>query len=290
MDISEAFDTIQSVADDVYSEVSGDLFLYFQAAHFLLVINGVKSSWSGKASREQPFLTWCLSMTCCFGGGVLVKLLSGGKALAGLNDNTSVLLATFIWWAVFYFPMNVVGNLMKYKSVGCVLYLFKELLRSKKVVKGVTIGLEAYPESVLSPIILGVVASCGGSFIKSSSTLINSQWNSSSIAYYRASFVTKFCLLFSFFHVLFAYEVLPESYFSHEVIALCQAVVLYFITVFKKFDINFDISESIEPIFSFFFMTMPENLALLLTGIFADSKVETTKAKNKTKSESKKKR
>jgi len=290
MDLSEAFDTVRSVADNVYSEMSGDLFLYFQAAHFLLVVNGVKSSWSGKASKEQPFLTWCLSMTCCFGGGVLVKLLSGGKALAGLNDNASVLLASFVWWAVFYFPMNVVGNLMKYKSVGCVLYLFKELLRSKKVVKGVTIGLEAYPESVLSPILLGVIASCGGSFIKSSSTLINSQWSPSSIAHYRASFVTKFCLLFSFFHVLFAYEVLPESYFSHEAIALCQAVVLYFVTAFKKFDINFDITESVEPCFCFLFIKMPEYLALSLTSVFEDSKVETTKAKSKTKSESKKKR
>jgi len=288
--LSDIFDTVQHVADDIYSTISGDLFLYFQAAHFLLVINGVKSSWNNKVSKEQPFLTWCLSMTCCFGGGVIVKLLSGGKPLAGLNDNTSVLLASVIWWGVFYFPLNLVSNLMKYKSIGCILYLFKELLRSKKVVKGVTIGLQAYPDSVLSPIILGVVASCGGSFIKSSSTLFNSQWNSQSIVNYRASFVTKFCLMFSFCHVLCAYEFLPVKYFNHDLVALCQAVVLYFVTISKKFDINFDITECIEPWFCFLFISMPENIILSLATVFKDSKIEPTKAKSKIKSESKKKR
>jgi len=257
------YTSVYELADDIAQKTNGGLFWYCQTAHFLLVINAVKANWDSSVAKTQPLLTWLLSMICCFGGGIMVKLFVGGKPLACFDDNLLFTWATVIWWLVFYFPLNGVSKLMSNTVVVSVLSLFKEILRSRKVIKGVTLGTDAYPNSLISPIFLGVVGSCGGSFLKSSATLFNSQWTPNSIIKYKASFVTRCCLVFSVFHVMLATGVLSDTYISHNLIALCQACVVYLLTMIQRFMPGFDPTNLLEQTFSLVFISAPEHLCSL---------------------------
>ena len=133
-------------------------------------------------------------------GGVAVNLLVGNQPLAVFENNDAVLQACVIWFLIFYTPRNLFTRTLNKISIFGVVLLCKEILRAKKVQKGVTIGHKAYSASLLNPIILGVVASCGGGFIKNSSNLFTSLWTTDSIKSYSSSFITKTCILTSFFH------------------------------------------------------------------------------------------
>lgn len=254
---------LKDKADDLARETSHGLFWYCQISHFLLVINGVKLSWSGSKAKSLPHLTWILSMICCYGGGMIAKLLVGGKPLVCFDDNATLMCATLIWWLVFYFPFDYVSKMLSNTVVLSVLYLFKEVLRSRKVIKGVTMGLESYPDSFFSPLLLGAVASCGGSFLKGGTTLITRQWTPKSILTYKASFVTRCCLFFSLLHILYENNVISEDICSHNLIALAQAVVVYLLTMIRKFYPTIDPTDYCEKSFSYFFCKGPEKLIKL---------------------------
>nr|XP_002126697.1 trimeric intracellular cation channel type 1B.1 isoform X1 [Ciona intestinalis] len=224
-------DNIQELAHYLSELTSTTLSVPCQLAHFVLVICGVKQCWVEKHYRSQPATTWCLSMICCFGGGCLVNLFVGKPMLMPLANTEALTLATLVWWLVFYTPRNAFQVTTQWFPVSVVTMLLKELIRTKKIIKGVTLAQAVYPSSNIICTFLGMLAACGGGFLKNFAFLFSSQWNGNSIQNLQCSVVTKFCTLFSFLYVLQMNGHISQSI---ELIALVQATSLFAFLVGNK--------------------------------------------------------
>ena len=76
-------------------------------------------------SRQKPLACWVATMTACFAGSIIANPLLGkpntelcsivcvtpstGKPILGaVSNENNVLLASIVWWAVFYSPADLV--------------------------------------------------------------------------------------------------------------------------------------------------------------------------------------
>jgi len=253
-------DMITRLADDISDKTLNELVLPCQICHYILVIYGVKVKWNVCHAKYQPILTWLTSIICCFGGGIMVKMLTAQQPLTCFEDNDAVMYVTVLWIIIFYCPTDHIERAMCNVAVVSILSLLKELLRAKKVQKSVAIGYATYSGSLLNPVLLGVVGSCGGSFLKNSASLVTNQWNTNSITMYTTSYVTKTCFISSFFHLVHTHGWLDGDLFSHNMIALVQISLIYTTIVAQKMGVKFNAFDTIEVGLKKVFITLPKRI------------------------------
>nr|XP_039256857.1 trimeric intracellular cation channel type B-like [Styela clava] len=163
------------------ADATNNLIVYLatiiEIAHYTLVIYGVRNDWDVNKARKQPVATWLMSIACCYGGGMIISVCVGKPALTPLSNNQSVLMMTIVWWHIFYSPKDVIYNLSSWKPAMLVIVLGKEMIRTRKIIKGVKLGRGAFPDSLLICTILGMFGACGGGFVKNAATFVRKQWN-----------------------------------------------------------------------------------------------------------------
>ncbi|XP_077966432.1 trimeric intracellular cation channel type 1B.2-like [Styela clava] len=167
---------VSSIAD-----ATNNLIVYLatiiEIAHYTLVIYGVRNDWDVNKARKQPVATWLMSIACCYGGGMIISVCVGKPALTPLSNNQSVLMMTIVWWHIFYSPKDVIYNLLSWKPAMLVIVLGKEMIRTRKIIKGILEGVKlgrgAFPDSLLICTILGMFGACGGGFVKNAATFSN---------------------------------------------------------------------------------------------------------------------
>jgi hypothetical protein len=86
------------------------------------------------------FLEFFLESCFCF-------LLSGKPILAALKDEQMVLMATGVYFLIFFSPKDLVFQLVKLVPVYVTICTLKEILRATKVYKGLAEGKEAMPNN-----------------------------------------------------------------------------------------------------------------------------------------------
>uniref|UniRef100_H2Z018 Uncharacterized protein n=1 Tax=Ciona savignyi TaxID=51511 RepID=H2Z018_CIOSA len=224
-------------------------------------------------------------MACCFGGGCLVNLCVGKPPLMPFNNSEAIFLASLVWWLVFYTPKNAFHFTVQWLPVSTMIMLLKELLRTKKIMKGVMLARSVYPSSYLICTLLGMLAACGGGFIKNLALLLTSQWSPNSIKTFQLSVLTKLCLLFSFVYVMQinGFVTLPL-----EVIALLQATTIFAYTIGNRLKMTIDPFATVESIMCSIFVdytafTRPnaEPSQKVTSAKAGDKKEGDKKAKNK---------
>ncbi|CAB4055897.1 TMEM38 [Lepeophtheirus salmonis] len=52
--------------------------------------------------RKHPFSLWLSSMMVCFAGGILLGPIAGEAALDAMEDGSKIIMASMIWYLVFY--------------------------------------------------------------------------------------------------------------------------------------------------------------------------------------------
>ncbi|TRY65207.1 hypothetical protein DNTS_009429, partial [Danionella cerebrum] len=89
-------------------------------------------------SQRSPFACWFSSMLYCFGGAVLSALMMADAPVAPLSNTTNLMLASLMWYLVFYCPQDAVYSLASILPLRLVLTAMKEVTRTWKVlVRGV---------------------------------------------------------------------------------------------------------------------------------------------------------
>ena len=68
-------------------------------------------------------------MMVTFAGGFLAALFLGEPLLEPFRNTQSVLLATAVWYAMFYSPFDVVYKLSKFLPIKIVIAAMKEVYR-----------------------------------------------------------------------------------------------------------------------------------------------------------------
>ncbi|XP_069043241.1 trimeric intracellular cation channel type B isoform X3 [Lepisosteus oculatus] len=94
-------------------------------------------------------------MLYCFGGAILSGVLLAEPTLAPFSNTNNVVLATVIWYFVFYCPQDVFYKCAAFLPLRLVLASMKEVTRTWKVLGGVTQARKHYNEGWFVMIAVG---------------------------------------------------------------------------------------------------------------------------------------
>ena len=88
-------------------------------------------------------------MCSIFSGQLLAGFLLGEPVLSAFKNSHDVVLATVVWYLMFYSPFDVCYKLSKFTPCKVVFAAMKEVIRCKKVHDGVAHAAKVYPNGYL---------------------------------------------------------------------------------------------------------------------------------------------
>lgn len=181
------------------------MFPYFDIAHSVLCALAVREDLGPGAqafSRKHPMSCWLSTMLVIFAGGMLCNGLLGEPILAPLKNTPQLIVATVVWYIIFYTPFDIGYKVAKFLPVKVVFSAMKEVYRCKKVYDGVTHAAKIYPNAYVIMILIGTLKGNGAGFTKILERLIRGVWTPTAMEFMQPSFYTKSCLAASIIFVL----------------------------------------------------------------------------------------
>ncbi|KRZ68089.1 Trimeric intracellular cation channel type B-A [Trichinella papuae] len=203
------------------------LYPYFDIAHYIMMTMSVREDLGSGAvvfSRKHPLSCWFSSMLMCFAGFILSNFLLGEPIVTAFMRHSDVLLATAVWYIVFYSPFDIAYKTVKFFPIKLILLISKEIHRTSKVYSAVVHAMQLYPNSYLIMAILGVAKGAGSGIIRTFEQLVRGSWSPLTNEFLRPSLTTKSCIVASVIFILEKMNVIP---LPHE--AVYTVVVSFFI-------------------------------------------------------------
>lgn len=145
--------------------------------------------------RKHPLSTWMSSMLLCFAGSIIANLLLGEPVITPFKDHRSVLLASAVWFLIFYSPFDVVYKLARLLPFKMVLCALKEVQRAHKVYNAVSHTAKLYPNAYLIIVIIGTVKGAGSGLMRNFERLIRGLWVPGANEILQPTFFTKASLV-----------------------------------------------------------------------------------------------
>ncbi|KYQ46241.1 Trimeric intracellular cation channel type B, partial [Trachymyrmex zeteki] len=164
-------------------------------------------------SRKHPLSCWLSTMLSVFASSMLCNGLLGEPILAPLKNTPQVVVATIVWYVIFYTPFDIGYKIAKFLPVKIVCAAMKEIYRQvniayqffkmcKKVYDGVTHAGKLYPNAYLIMILIGTFKGNGAEFTKLFERLIRGVWTPTAMEFMQPSFPTKASMVASIIFVL----------------------------------------------------------------------------------------
>jgi len=181
------------------------MFPYFDIAHCTLCALSVREDLGSGAqafSRKHPLACWLSYMLVVFAGGMVANGLLAEPVLAPLKNTPQLLVATAVWYVVFYTPMDLGYKLAKFLPVKIIFSAMKEIYRCKKVYDGVSHAAKLYPNAYLIMIIIGTIKGNGAGFTRLMERLIRGVWTPTAMEFMQPSFYTKASMVASIIFIL----------------------------------------------------------------------------------------
>ncbi|XP_041741374.1 trimeric intracellular cation channel type B [Coregonus clupeaformis] len=180
------------------------MFPYFDTAHYIVSVMALREQPGVlEVARRSPFACWFSSMLYCFGGGILSALMMAEAPIAPLSKNINVLMASVIWYLVFYCPQDVVYSCIVLFPLRLVLTGMKEVTRTWKVLGGVAQAHSKYKDGLLVMIAIGWAEGAGGGLISNFEQLVRGVWKPETNELLKMTYPTKVTLIGA---VLFALQ------------------------------------------------------------------------------------
>ncbi|XP_059381703.1 trimeric intracellular cation channel type B-like [Carassius carassius] len=180
------------------------MFPYFDMAHYIISVMSLREQPGAlEVSQRSPFACWFSSMLYCFGGAVLSALMMADAPVAPLTNTTNLLLASLMWYLVFYCPLDAVYSLASVLPVRLVLTVMKEVTRTWKVLGGVTQAGRKYKDGLFVMIAVGWAKGAGGGLLRNFEQLVRGVWRPETNELLKMTYPTKVTLLGS---VLFSLQ------------------------------------------------------------------------------------
>lgn len=168
------------------------MFPVFDLAYYIVSILYLKyEPGSVEVSRRSPVASWLCAMLYCFGSYILADILLGGCPLDYFQYNSHVLLASAVWYLVFYCPLNLFYKCTAFMPVKLVLVALKEVVRARKIAAGVHHAHHAYHHSFLIMVIIGYVKGSGVALMSNFEQLLRGVWKPETNEILNMSFPTK---------------------------------------------------------------------------------------------------
>nr|ACO10506.1 Trimeric intracellular cation channel type B [Caligus rogercresseyi] len=245
---------------DVANQVTRlKMYPLFDLAHSVSCLLAIREELGSEGisySRKHPLSCWITSMLMIFAGSVLANFLLGEPMLTPLKNNNQVLLATIVWFGIFYLPFDVGYKICRFLPFKIVCAALKEVYRAKKVHDGVYHASKLFPNAYVVMIIIGAIKGNGQAFITVAERLARGIWTPEAQEILRPTFSTKACLAAA---VVFVIDRKTDLISAPH--ALVYLMVVSFFVYFKLSSILLGISDPFIPF---------ENLfsAVFLGGIF----------------------
>ncbi|XP_045051197.1 trimeric intracellular cation channel type B isoform X1 [Desmodus rotundus] len=199
---------------------SMSMFPFFDIAHYLVSVMALKRQPGAVAvAWKNPVSSWFTAMLHCFGGGILSCVLLAEPPLRFLANNTNVLLASSIWYIIFFCPYDLVSQGYSFLPVQLLAAGMKEVTRTWKIVGGVTHANSYYKNGWIVMIAIGWARGAGGSVITNFEQLVKGSWRPQGDEWLKMSYPAKVTLLGS---IIFTFQ-----HTEHLAVARHHLVFLY---------------------------------------------------------------
>lgn len=141
-------------------------------------------------------------MCSIFSGSILANLLLGQPIIGAFKNKDDVLLATLVWYFMFYSPFDICFKLCNFTPIKVIIASMKEIIRVKKVHDGVVQAADAYPDGYLIMAIIGTIKGNGAAFLKIVERILRGKWTPDAVEVLNLTFTTKTCILASILFII----------------------------------------------------------------------------------------
>jgi len=170
------------------------MYPYFDIAHCVICCLYVREDLGAGSlpfSRKHPLSNWLSSMISIFAGGLICNWLLGEPILGALKNNQQLMVATAVWYLIFYSPFDVGYKVCKFLPIKVLLAAMKEVYRVKKINDGVAHSAKVFPNGYVIMIAIGTIKGNGSGFIKILERLFRGTWTPAAMEVMAPSFPTK---------------------------------------------------------------------------------------------------
>jgi len=188
------------------------MFPVFDLAYYIVSILYLKyEPGSVEVSRRSPVASWLCAMLYCFGSYILADIMLGSSPLDYFQHNSHVLLASAVWYLIFYCPLNLFYKCVAFVPVKLVLVALKEVVRCRKIAAGVHHAHHAYHHGYFIMVIVGYVKGSGVALMSNFEQLLRGVWRPETNEILNMSFPTKASLYGAILFTLQEAHLLPLS-------------------------------------------------------------------------------
>nr|XP_056704501.1 trimeric intracellular cation channel type B [Euleptes europaea] len=171
------------------------MFPFFDMAHYAASVMSLKEQRGAvEISRHSPIACWFSAMLHCFGGSILSSLLLSEPPVAFLANTTNVLLASSVWYLIFYCPHDVFSRYLSCLPIRLLVSGMKEVTRTWKITGGVTRAHSHYQNAWIIMIVVGWARGAGGGLISNFEQLVRGVWKPETNELLKMSYPVKVSL------------------------------------------------------------------------------------------------
>lgn len=188
------------------------MFPVFDVAYYIVSILYLKyEPGAVEVSRRSPVASWLCAMLYCFGSYILADIMLGVSPIDYFHNNSHILLASAVWYLIFFCPLNLFYKCVAFLPVKLVLVALKEVVRTRKIAAGVHHAHHAYHHGWLIMVITGYVKGSGVALMSNFEQLLRGVWKPETNEILNMSFPTKASLYGAILFTLQEAHLLPVS-------------------------------------------------------------------------------
>ncbi|NWU89000.1 T38BA protein, partial [Upupa epops] len=172
------------------------MFPFFDLAHYVASVMSLKEQRGAvEVSVRSPIACWFSAMLYCFGGSILSSLMLAEPPVAFLANGTNILLASSVWYLVFYCPQDLFYQYFAILPLRLLVAGMKEVTRTWKIVAGVVHADSHFKGAWLVMIAVGWARGAGGGLISNFEQLVRGVWKPETNELLKMSYPVKVTLI-----------------------------------------------------------------------------------------------
>nr|XP_045235109.1 trimeric intracellular cation channel type A isoform X2 [Macaca fascicularis] len=153
------------------------LFPVFDLSYFIVSILYLKyEPGAVELSRRHPVASWLCAMLHCFGSYILADLLLGEPLIDYFSNNSSILLASAVWYLIFFCPLDLFYKCVCFLPVKLIFVAMKEVVRVRKIAVGIHHAHHHYHHGWFVMIATGWVKGSGVALMSNFEQLLRGVW------------------------------------------------------------------------------------------------------------------
>ncbi|KFQ99402.1 Trimeric intracellular cation channel type B-A, partial [Opisthocomus hoazin] len=148
-----------------------------------------------EVSVRSPIACWFSAMLYCFGGSVLSSLMLAEPPIAFLAKGTNILLASSVWYFVFYCPQDIFCRCFAFLPLRLLVAGMKEVTRTWKITAGIAHADSHFKDAWLVMVAVGWARGAGGGLMSNFEQLVRGVWKPETNELLKMSYPVKVTLM-----------------------------------------------------------------------------------------------